>query len=276
MSNMFDNIAPFLRVEIKQIRFISQESKWNETKISSEHRIWNITSGNLYIKHNNKTFTLTKGDVLLLSPGTRYSASTDENGCEFLYVHFAVRIGNNLDILSDENFAGVISKEFIGRDCLDYCEKGIKYYIENTAASFGSYVSFINYFEKIIDTIKAGNISYFDHTDTEIPTSKLWKTMSYIGSHFSEQLSVADLAERAGMSEKYFSRRFKDMLGISPKQYIMQCRMNYASNNLLSTTDSIQNIALDSGYADIYSFSKAFKKYYGESPALYRNKALKG
>ena len=272
MSNMFDNIAPFLRVEIKQIRSIVQESRWNETKIASEHRIWNITRGKLYIKHNNKTFTLSKGDVLLLSPGTRYSASTDENGCEFLYVHFAVKIGNNLDILNDENFAGIISKEFIGSDCLDYCEKAVKYYIENTAASFKSYVRFINYFEKIIDTIQSGNVTYFDHADTETPTSRLWKTMSYIGSHFSEQLSVSDLAERTGLSEKYFSHRFKDMLGISPKQYIMQCRMGFASNKLLNSDDSIQTIALDSGYADIYSFSKAFKKYYGESPAEYRNK----
>lgn len=99
--------------------------------------------------------------------------------------------------------------------------------------------------------------------------------MSYIGAYFNKPLEVSDLAEMAGLSEKYFSHQFKNMLGISPKQYIMQCRMTFSSDKLINSSDSIESIALDTGYASIYSFSKAFKKYYGESPAEYRNRGAK-
>lgn len=273
--NSFDNITPFLRIEIKYIRFISHESKWVETKIAPEHRIWNITNGNLYITQNNRTFTLGKGDIILFSPGTHYTASTDKNGCEFLYTHFTVKIGNNIDILGNTHFAGIIQNKFIGKAALKYAEESAKNYMMQTCTSFNSYVLFINFFKKIIDTIQYGSFIPFVNSSTETPKAKLWKVISYIGAYFNRPLKVADLAEMAELSEKYFSHQFKDYLGISPKQYIMQCRMVFASDRLINSTDSVESIAIDTGYANIYSFSKAFKKYYGESPAEYRNKSMR-
>lgn len=271
----FDNVVPFLRVEIKQIRFVSQESKWVETKIASDYRIWSIASGNVYITQNGKMFTLGTGDIVLFSPGTRYTAYTDENGCEFVYTHFAVKIGNNIDILGDTPFAGIIPAKFLGRESLQYAKDSTTDYIEQTCASFRSYVRFINYFEKITAAIQQGSITPFENSDTQTSKSLLWKVMSYIGSYFNEPPEVSKLAEMAGLSEKYFSHQFKNMLGISPKQYIMQCRMVFASDKLINSNDSIESIAIDTGYANIYSFSKAFKKYYGESPTEYRNKGMK-
>ncbi len=273
--NSFENIMPFLRVEIKQIRSISHDSKWVETKIASEHRIWSITGGNVYISQHNKTFSLGRGDILLLSPGTRYTAYTDEGGCEFVYTHFAVRMGNNIDLLADTPFAGIIPKPFLESECLQYSAQSTIDCTEQTCASLKSYIRFINYFEKITTSIQNGNHTPFENSDSETPKSKLWKVMSYIGAYFNKPLEVSDLAEMAGLSEKYFSHQFKDMLGISPKQYIMQCRMTFASDKLINSSDSIESIALDTGYASIYSFSKAFKKYYGESPAEYRNRGAK-
>ena len=94
--------------------------------------------------------------------------------------------------------------------------------------------------------------------------------MSYINEHFLEDLSIKDIAQKAGFNEKYFIHQFRIQLGIPPKQYMIKCRMRYAVHMLIHTEEKIKDIALHLGYADVYSFSKAFKKYYDHSPSEFR------
>ena len=63
------------------------------------------------------------------------------------------------------------------------------------------------------------------------------------------------------------------MVGISPKKYIIECRMRYAEELLRATNQKISDIATHIGYADAYSFSKAFHKRYNQSPSEFRKNA---
>jgi AraC family transcriptional regulator len=69
-----------------------------------------------------------------------------------------------------------------------------------------------------------------------------------------------------GLSEFHFIRLFKQSFSISPYQYIIQCRLAHAQT-LLANHVSIANTAFDTGFADVFSFSKAFKKAFGMSPS---------
>ncbi|MGO4374436.1 helix-turn-helix transcriptional regulator, partial [Paenibacillus sp. MCAF20] len=84
-----------------------------------------------------------------------------------------------------------------------------------------------------------------------------------------QPVRIGELAELAGMSEKYFILYFKQALGITPGSYIYQLKMNRARELLYSRTFSIQQIAGLLGYPDPYSFSKAFKKYYKVPPSKF-------
>jgi len=90
----------------------------------------------------------------------------------------------------------------------------------------------------------------------------------------SRPWTVEAAAKLAGMSRSVFSQRFRDAVGMSPIQYVARWRMLRARELLVSTQQSLAEIAAAVGYESEFAFAKAFKKSYGESPgALRRQRA---
>jgi AraC family transcriptional regulator len=93
----------------------------------------------------------------------------------------------------------------------------------------------------------------------------------YIENHFRLPLDIKSIARESSISEYHFYRLFKAVYGIAPYQYIMKLRLEHAWNALRQGHTSITLVAFEAGFADIFSFSKAFKKRYGHSPSKYFN-----
>lgn len=92
----------------------------------------------------------------------------------------------------------------------------------------------------------------------------------FIDSNYTESLSIETIARTAGMSEYHFFRLFKQMTGLTPYQYMLSNRLNHATV-LLKKEYSISDIAIATGFADIHTFSKTFKKHFGVSPTVYNS-----
>jgi AraC family transcriptional regulator of arabinose operon len=99
---------------------------------------------------------------------------------------------------------------------------------------------------------------------------ELTDLIAFIHSHLSEPLTNQRLADRACLSIEGLSKAFRSRLGISPAAYVTQCRIKEASQMLLQGADSIDQIALRTGFANRHYFSRIFKKLTGESPARFR------
>lgn len=97
---------------------------------------------------------------------------------------------------------------------------------------------------------------------------RVLKGKEFIDSHYTETLTIETIARTAGMSEYHFFRLFKQMMGLTPYQYILSNRLKTAVL-LLKADYSVSDVAISMGFADIFSFSKAFKKHYGVSPTTY-------
>ena len=92
-------------------------------------------------------------------------------------------------------------------------------------------------------------------------------------SFTSNDLSVSHLASLCDMSEVYFRRLFMDTFGISPKEYMIQRRMEYARTLLLSGDFSVSETASLCGYAEPCHFSREFTRRNGISPSRFLLKA---
>ena len=88
-----------------------------------------------------------------------------------------------------------------------------------------------------------------------------------IENHLKEELSVKYLADYFGYSEYYFSRVFKNQIGISVMDYVCKRRMIMASEEIMEGKNII-DVAIEFGWQSHSGFSKAFKKEYGFTPSL--------
>jgi AraC family transcriptional regulator len=96
---------------------------------------------------------------------------------------------------------------------------------------------------------------------------RLVRGRELMDSNFTQPLSIELVAKEACMSEYHFYRMFKKMMGISPHQYILQKRLKNGKQLLELHQLSVSDAAVECGFSDIYSFSKAFKQEFGVTPS---------
>lgn len=105
-----------------------------------------------------------------------------------------------------------------------------------------------------------------------LPTYRLQQVLDYIHSYLDRPLQLAELAEISGMSQYYFCRVFKQLIGVAPYQYVLQQRMEKAKELLQQRKYTIAEIALLVGCTDQSRFTKHFKKYVGVTPRMFLKK----
>lgn len=102
------------------------------------------------------------------------------------------------------------------------------------------------------------------------------RAKDYIKMHFTDDISVEQIAASFNIDRRYLLRLFKKEFGITIVNYIVKTRLE-AAYNYLRAGYPVNRTATMCGYSDAYNFSKMFKKYYGFSPsaALENNHELK-
>lgn len=87
--------------------------------------------------------------------------------------------------------------------------------------------------------------------------------------------TITSLCHHINISRSYLYTIFKREMNLSPQKYLSQLRMEDAKQLLLNSNNPIQDIAHRVGYKDEFTFSKAFKRYDGFSPQMFRNNIRK-
>ena len=91
-----------------------------------------------------------------------------------------------------------------------------------------------------------------------------------IETHLDQDVRIAELAAENYISPCYLSHRFKEQVGVSPKSYLLLCRMKRARELLSCTELSVAQVAFRCGFNDVNNFIRNFKNDSGETPKRYR------
>ncbi len=112
--------------------------------------------------------------------------------------------------------------------------------------------------------------------DTNAETPELVsKAVEYIYQNYADSgLCLENISKHLGVSSVYFRKLFREYYGISPMRYINGLRIKQAKTLLKSGTVSVEQVAANTGFSSVFSFSRAFKSVTGYAPTQYRKMSL--
>lgn len=107
-----------------------------------------------------------------------------------------------------------------------------------------------------------------------LPKWRLKRVQEFVGTHFSEPISLADMAATAGLSRMHFAAQFRAATGFRPHEYLLQRRIESAKEILSNTDMPLAQVAIALGFQAQAHFSTVFKRLAGETPGRWRSRVL--
>jgi AraC-like DNA-binding protein len=104
--------------------------------------------------------------------------------------------------------------------------------------------------------------------------SKLSKVVAYMENNYLKSIKVSDLAQMAHLSERQFSRIFKESFQQTPIDFLIMLKIRYAIRLLTETDIPINQVAFNSGFSDPNYFSRIFRKKTKQTPVFCRKEAV--
>lgn len=221
-----------------------------------------IQKGELILEFDNKISTITKGHFVLLNCSQLHAYHTLVS-CECLWCHF----DGILALPWYENVVSHLGNVFSLTDSYPTLKKLQSIYDIFHTGKIVSEPLMSKYLTDILTAFllytpaKVNNYNY---------TNMAEEIITYINEHFREDISVDDLAKKAGLSQYHFIRTFKKETGFTPHEYIINIRITTAKYLLKNSGMSVKDICFDSGFSSESVFCSAFKRHQGMTPVQYR------
>ena len=149
-------------------------------------------------------------------------------------------------------------------------------YIHESSSFFGSAIEnakTMNELRVLIEDMVHVYCRFVRECSLAAYTPVIRKALLYIDMNLASPVSTRDIAQDQFLSPNYLSTRFKQEVGISISDYLLDQRVRLARQLLSTTHFSIQDIAAKTGMGDASYFSKQFKRVTGLSPLQYRKSA---
>lgn len=143
---------------------------------------------------------------------------------------------------------------------------GLNYDYVQELASLESTEDICAWIVKVLDAFI--NVVYETRESRNLPVIR--EAVDYIRAHYSDDLSLEDVAGRVHLSPFYLSRLFKEELGNTFVEFLTRVRIEEAKRLLLGSTLAVQEVADAVGYQDASYFAKVFKRQEGRTPSQFR------
>lgn len=280
-----------LQLSLLNIGYAQLGKEWDFDNVFSPFtRIYYIAKGNAKVFHSNQEFGLKPG-YLYLIPSYTYSRYKCDTYHEQYYISCFEGMGNGPSVYNLCHFEYEVAAQEMD---LYYFERLLALNPERSLTN-NNPQAYDN--RPTLDRFEQSNndLTAQDYLETHAILSLLfsrfvthskisdrgtqtqWEIgdiLNYIGENLHLKIDVKQLADYSNLNSDYFSRMFKEKVGIRPNPYIQAKRIERAQLLLLTTNNSLKQIASKVGFENLSYFSRVFKKHAGKSPGSFRKEQL--
>lgn len=248
--------------------------QWTSSSDSNLRILFGIRGG-WRIFTEGSTYEMSAEDVLVLNAfQTAQVKSTSADSALFLIEIYREEIENQLNM----QWTPVFDCNSMTKNPFAYQEKEFSQLREKLLACLATFYDLkeqnqFAVYEKFFSMLSFLK-SHFQKADFQIPAAydeKIQQVLTTIHLNYMKPLTLQQIAEETFLSYHYLSRKFKEEVGVSFKEYLTTYRLKKAANALRISEQSVLKIALENGFTNSKAFHLAFKNYYGTTPNDYRH-----
>ncbi len=244
------------------------------------YEVFYVQSGQCRFLLKDMVYSLKKGDFVYIVPGELHHAIFDMGDCDLITCYFKE------DYIEHQIFERWLPMK-LPQNFSSFMGTIPALYQEDYYSLINQMIAECSGIDKFSDAFLACHLqemvlfmtrhSVLNHeTPSLINTNDadILAATKYIYQNFRQHLTLEDVASIASLSPTYFSKKFKQVTGMGFKEYLNYVRLKHAQTALLTTSNTITDIALEYGFNDSNYFKDLFKKVYGKSPREYRKNPM--
>lgn len=229
------------------------------------------TGGEFENKIEGKTFAQSKGDVIIISPGTVHAIEASKKGEHY---NIAVRSEHFERLIADKNAV----KKALRSDkhiCI-HLRKTEYDYVFDCINKINN-VKIGAFSATLVQTVLS--VTFLSVMEMSIPDEESAEKIAYYCRDAISKIdggsltvkSAKDIYELYPVSHTAFISEFKRITSKTPSEYLRDSKLAYAKKLILTTEYSVLDIAYEVGYDSVSHFIKCFKAFYGQTPLKYKN-----
>ena len=267
---MQKNISPYVRktsFEINPLSFsvnLIRGMRATNTIDSHFHdkcEIYVNISGNVSFMVENRIYAIKSGDVIITRPYENHHCichSTD------VHDHFCIMLSheNNEEILKpffkrESGQGNLISLSApLKEKLLSLC-----YTLADEVSPLKKHIAFYSVIDMLSEATFSESVAFL--------SDDMHLAIDYINETLPAKINVSDIAEHSHVTVNTLERHFRQHIGISPREYVLNCRL-MGAQAILEKGGSVTDAATGSGFSDYSHFIALFKKKYGITPKKFQ------
>ena len=235
-----------------------------------EHTLIIVSEGQGWLKAEDRRYPLDTGAGFLIEAGSMNRIQAGARGLSFYRLTFEV-IGTDSTQRGMEKLPGTGQLRPGFFNCRPYSQCALLldsiYHSRRSMEDIEWFAGQTRFQELLLLIMRADSPA----EEAEDEHGAVERSLRYMEEHYSEALSVDQLAEIAGIGRARYTRLFKEITGQIPLEHLNGLRIERAQQQLLLTRDRLHDVALAVGYSNEYYFNRRFKGTVGVTPGQYRS-----
>jgi len=220
---------------------------------------------------NNESFIFNKDEMMIISSDVEHFFEVGSDGCTLMQLEFLPEVFSKFDLHDEQVLDGLTPATVFSN--------------ENKIIKIVNNVRIMRAVQRIVNELKVKH-RYYNYLvlmyyaellilinrhmeDNYLPmcnSESMKKAISFIRLNYHEDISITDVAEFAGIGERYLRKLFTKYLNLSPLEYLNQVRINKTIELLRNTELSVKEVCYTCGFKSPQYFSRIFKQQIGMTP----------